>query len=64
MPLEHNTRAFLSCGYSLALHRGTFREFRRVLKPGGHVLFSISHPFMDLTHFKRGGLFSARMGDG
>lgn len=35
----------------------TFREFRRILKPGGYVLFPIGHPFMDLAYFQRADYF-------
>lgn len=57
-PLPFATGSFDWVVSSLVLHYiedwdETFREFRRILKPGGHVLLSIGHPFMDLAYFKR-----------
>ncbi|MCT8136660.1 class I SAM-dependent methyltransferase [Anaerobacillus sp. CMMVII] len=51
---------------SLTLHyiknwRSTFREFRRILKPTGVLLFSIHHPFMDLKLSENGDYFSIEL---
>lgn len=47
---------------SLTLHyirdwSSTFKEFSRILKDGGKVLFSVHHPFMDIKNTKQQGYF-------
>jgi len=47
---------------SLTLHyirdwSSTFKEFNRILKKGGKVLFSVHHPFMDIKNAKQQGYF-------
>ncbi|MDQ3799439.1 MAG: class I SAM-dependent methyltransferase [Acidobacteriota bacterium] len=37
--------------------RGLFREFYRVLRAGGHFVFSIHHPFFDYQYFKSDNYF-------
>lgn len=32
--------------------RGPFAEFYRVLRPGGHFIFSVTHPLSDYLYFK------------
>lgn len=38
-----------------------FREFYRVLAPLGYLVFSVHHPFMDFTRFKRENYFSTEI---
>lgn len=39
----------------------TFREFHRVLRPGGYFVLSVSHPFFDYTYFKSNKYFETEM---
>lgn len=39
----------------------TFREFHRVLRPEGHFVFSVSHPFFDYTYFKSDNYFKTEL---
>ncbi|UQZ35959.1 class I SAM-dependent methyltransferase [Paenibacillus sp. PK3_47] len=53
---------------SLALHylkdwNPVLREFYRVLKPDGTLVFSVHHPFMDFTVFKRENYFLTELLD-
>lgn len=37
--------------------RGVFTEFHRLLRAGGHLVFSVTHPFSDFLYFKSGDYY-------
>ena len=39
----------------------TFREFHRVLKPGGYFVLSVTHPFFDYNYFKSSNYFETEL---
>jgi ubiquinone/menaquinone biosynthesis C-methylase UbiE len=39
----------------------TFAEFYRVLRPGGHFVFSVTHPFYDYIYFKSSNYFETEL---
>lgn len=39
----------------------TFKEFYRVLRPGGYFILSVSHPFSDYTYFKSNNYFETEL---
>jgi SAM-dependent methyltransferase len=40
---------------------GTFGEFYRVLRPGGHFVLSVTHPFFDYTYFDSNNYFETEL---
>jgi len=60
-PFDNGTFDYILC--SLTLHylddwTPTFKEFNRLMKPGGKFVFSVHHPFMDFKLFDRPDYFA------
>ncbi|PYZ96509.1 SAM-dependent methyltransferase [Alteribacter lacisalsi] len=65
-PMPFDDSSFDYVISSLVLHyisdwKPVFREFSRVLKPGGTLLFSVHHPSMDVRLSKSGDYFSEEL---
>ena len=41
--------------------RAVFAEFYRVLRPGGHCIVSVTHPFSDFTYFRSKAYFNTEL---
>ncbi len=41
--------------------RATLREFHRLLRPGGHVVVSVTHPFSDFLYFRTDRYFETEL---
>lgn len=41
--------------------RTPFAEFYRVLRPAGHLVFSVTHPFFDYVYFKSNNYFATEL---
>ncbi|MGB4246171.1 MAG: class I SAM-dependent methyltransferase [Pseudohongiellaceae bacterium] len=39
----------------------TFREFNRVLRSGGHLIVSVTHPFFDFSYFRSQNYFATEL---
>lgn len=40
---------------------GVFAEFYRVLRPQGHIVFSVTHPFFDYNYYKSSSYFETEL---
>jgi SAM-dependent methyltransferase len=40
---------------------GVFAEFYRLLRPSGHFIFSVTHPFFDYTYYKSDNYFKTEL---
>ncbi len=65
-PLNFDNKSFDLIISSLVLHylkdwEQIMGEFNRILRPSGHLVFSVHHPFMDFQYFKRENYFATEL---